>query len=212
MGYEEKIMKTTITFEISENHISILNSMNQKHTDQLTQEELLDIRTIIEKSLRYDNDKVEDEEYNTLFKGLSKLMNYELFRPMDQRSLPEFAMHHLLKWLDALDVKTISVNAGENFYDALGDDHTVSCNDIQAQNYIRAFWEDFIEEDCEDWDAGQIFKRPAAFLDQQVGLMAAHLVPAIFKDTQQDDDHILLEDFKHLVSEMSASDLWDLVD
>ena len=205
-------MKTTITFEISENHISILNSMNQKHTDQLTQEELLDIRTIIEKSLRYDNDKVEDEEYNTLFKGLSKLMNYELFRPMDQRSLPEFAMHHLLKWLDALDVRTISINAGENFYDALGDDHTVSYNDIQAQNYIRSFWDDFIEDDCEDWDGDQIFKRPAAFLDQQVGRMAARLVPAIFKKTQQDDDHILLEDFKDFVSEMSASNLWDLVD
>lgn len=205
-------MKTTITFEISENHISILDSMNQKHTDQLTQEELLDIRTIIEKSLRYDNDKVEDEEYNTLFKGLSKLMNYELFRPMDQRSLPEFAMHHLLKWLDALDVRTISINAGENFYDALGDDHTVSYNDIQAQNYIRSFWDDFIEDDCEDWDGDQIFKRPAAFLDQQVGRMAARLVPAIFKKTQQDDDHILLEDFKDFVSEMSASNLWDLVD
>lgn len=205
-------MKTTITFEISENHISILDSMNQKHTDQLTQEELLDIRTIIEKSLRYDNDKVEDEEYNTLFKGLSKLMNYELFRPMDQRSLPEFAMHHLLKWLDALDVRTISINAGENFYDALGDDHTVSYNDIQAQNYIRSFWDDFIEDDCEDWDGDQIFKRPAAFLDQQVGRMAARLVPAIFKNAQQDDDHILLEDFKDFVSEMSASNLWDLVD
>lgn len=205
-------MKTTITFEISENHISILDSMNKKYADQLTQEELLDIRTIIEKSLRYDNDKVEDEEYNTLFKGLSKLMNYELFRPMDQRSLPEFAMHHLLKWLDALDVRTISINAGENFYDALGDDHTVSYNDIQAQNYIRSFWDDFIEDDCEDWDGVQIFKRPAAFLDQQVGRMAARLVPAIFKKTQQDDDHILLEDFKDFVSEMSASNLWDLVD
>ena len=61
-------MKTTITFEISENHISILDSMNQKHTDQLTQEELLDIRTIIEKSLRYDNDKVEDEGCTYTFK------------------------------------------------------------------------------------------------------------------------------------------------
>lgn len=186
--------------------------MNQKHTDQLTQEELLDIRTIIEKSLRYDNDKVEDEEYNTLFKGLSKLMNYELFRPMDQRSLPEFTMHHLLKWLDALDVRTISINAGENFYDALGDDHTVSYNDIQAQNYIRSFWDDFIEDDCEDWDGDQIFKRPAAFLDQQVGRMAARLVPAIFKNAQQDDDHILLEDFKYFVSQIPVSDLWDLVD
>lgn len=205
-------MKTTITFEISENHISILDSMNQKYTDQLTQEELLDIRTIIEKSLRYDNDKVKDEEYNTLFKGLSKLMNHELFRPMDQRSLPEFAMHHLLKWLDALDVKTISVNAGENFYDALGGNHTVSYNDIQAQNYIRSFWDDFIEDDCEDWDGDQIFKRPAAFLDQQVGRMAARLVPEIFKNNQQDDDHILLEDFKYFVSQISVSDLWDLVD
>lgn len=121
-------------------------------------------------------------------------------------------MHHLLKWLDALDVRTISINAGENFYDALGDDHTVSYNDIQAQNYIRSFWDDFIEDDCEDWDGDQIFKRPAAFLDQQVGRMAARLVPAIFKNAQQDDDHILLEDFKYFVSQIPVSDLWDLVD
>lgn len=212
-------MKTTITFEISENHISILDSMNQKHTDQLTQEELLDIRTIIEKSLRYDNDKVEDEDYNTLFKGLSKLMNYELFRPMDQRSLPEFAMHHLLKWVDSWDdasEKIIVINeTGEHFYEALGDDHTVSYNDIQAQNYIRAFWDDFIEEDCADWDADQIFKRPAAFLDQQVGLMAIRLIKAVFEKNYNelgDDYYTSLVDFKHVVNQMSASDLWDLVD
>ena len=114
--------------------------------------------------------------------------------------------------MDGLDVKTISINAGENFYDALGDDHTVSYNNIQAQNYIRAFWDDFIEEDCEDWDVAQIFNRPATFLDQQVGIMAGRLVPAIFKETQQDGNYILLDEFKRIVSEMSASDLWDLVD
>ena len=42
--------------------------------------------------------------------------------------------------------------------------------------------------------------------------MAGRLVPAIFKKTQQDDDYIPLDEFKRIVSEMSASDLWDLVD
>lgn len=205
--------KLTISFEIADKHLEVLTNIQSKDVQDFTQEDLLDLRTVLQKSLKWEASKDKDKAYEETFKALANMVgNEQLFRPMDQRSLPEFAMHHLLKWLDALDVKTISVNAGENFYDALGDDHTVSYNDIQAQNYIRAFWEDFIEEDCEDWDAGQIFKRPAAFLDQQVGLMAAHLVPAIFKDTQQDDVHILLEDFKHLVSEMSASDLWDLVD
>lgn len=205
--------KLTISFEISEKHLEHLSNIQSKDVQDFTQEELLDLRTILQKSLKWEAQKDENKAYKETFKALANMVgNERLFRPMDQRSLPEFAMHHLLKWLDALDVKTISVNAGEKFYDALGDDHTVSYNDIQAQNYIRAFWEDFIEEDCEDWDVAQILRRSAAFLDQQVGIMAGRLVPAIFKKTQQDDDYIPLDEFKRIVSQMSASDLWDLVD
>lgn len=205
--------KLTISFEISDKHLEALSNIQSKDVQDFTQEDLLDLRTVLQKSLKWESQKDENKAYEETFKALANMVgNERLFRPMDQRSLPEFAMYHLLKWLDALDVKTISVNAGENFYDALGDDHTVSYNDIQAQNYIRAFWEDFIEEDCEDWDVAQILRRSAAFLDQQVGIMAGRLVPAIFKKTQQDDDYIPLDEFKRIVSEMSASDLWDLVD
>ena len=205
--------KLTISFEISDKHLEALSNIQSKDVQDFTQEDLLDLRTVLQKSLKWESQKDENKAYEETFKALANMVgNERLFRPMDQRSLPEFAMHHFLKWLDALDVKTISVNAGENFYDALGDDHTVSYNDIQAQNYIRAFWEDFIEEDCEDWDVAQILRRSAAFLDQQVGIMAGRLVPAIFKKTQQDDDYIPLDEFKRIVSEMSASDLWDLVD
>lgn len=205
--------KLTISFEISDKHLEALSNIQSKDVQDFTQEDLLDLRTVLQKSLKWESQKDENKAYEETFKALANMVgNERLFRPMDQRSLPEFAMHHLLKWLDTLDVKTISVNAGENFYDALGDDHTVSYNDIQAQNYIRAFWEDFIEEDCEDWDVAQILRRSAAFLDQQVGIMAGRLVPAMFKKTQQDDDYIPLDEFKRIVSEMSASDLWDLVD
>lgn len=205
--------KLTISFEIADKHLEALSNIQSKDVQDFTQEDLLDLRTILQKSLKWEAQKDENKAYEETFKALANMVgNERLFRPMDQRSLPEFAMYHLLKWLDGLDVKTISVNAGENFYDALGDDHTVSYNNIQAQNYIRAFWDDFIEEDCEDWDVAQIFNRPATFLDQQVGIMAGRLVPAIFKETQQDDNYILLDEFKRIVSEMSASDLWDLVD
>ena len=197
--------KLTISFEIADKHFEVLTNIQSKDVQDFTQEDLLDLRTILQKSLKWEASKDKDKAYEETFKALANMVgNERLFRAMDQRSLPEFAMHHLLKWLDALDVKTISVNAGENFYDALGDDHTVSYNDIQAQNYIRAFWEDFIEEDCEDWDVAQILRRSAAFLDQQVGIMAGRLVPAIFKKTQQDDDYIPLDEFKRIVSEMSA--------
>jgi hypothetical protein len=206
-------LKATITFEISEKHLEALSNIQSKDVQELTQEDLLDLRTVLQKSLVWEAHKDEDKAYKEGFEALANMIgNERLFRPMDQRSLPEFALHHLLKWLDGLDVKTISVNAGENFYDALGDDHTVSYNNIQAQNYIRAFWDDFIEEDCEDWDVAQILRQPATFLDHQVGIMAGRLVPAIFKETQQDDDYIPLDEFKRIVSQMSASDLWDLVD
>lgn len=205
--------KLTISFEISDKHLEALSNIQSKDVQDFTQEDLLDLRTVLQKSLKWESQKDENKAYEETFKALANMVgNERLFRPMDQRSLPEFALHHLLKWVDGLDVKTISINAGENFYDALGDDHTVSYNNIQAQNYIRAFWDDFIEEDCEDWDVAQIFNRPATFLDQQVGIMAGRLVPAIFKETQQDGNYILLDEFKRIVSEMSASDLWDLVD
>lgn len=203
-------MKTTITFEISENHISILDSMNQKYTDQLTQEELLDIRTIIEKSLRYDNDKVEDEEYNTLFKGLSKLINPELYRPMDQRSLPEFVLASLMKYIEELETDVISVSIGEQFAESLAND-SIFLNDIQAKNYIRAFWDDFLEEDCEGWAADEIFKRPTAFLEAQVGLMASHLVHAIFEQMEEDDTNCFVDEFTVFAEGLSASELSDLV-
>lgn len=205
--------KLTISFEIADKHLEVLTNIQSKDVQDFTQEDLLDLRTVLQKSLKWEASKDKDKAYEETFKALANMVgNEQLFRPMDQRSLPEFAMYHLLKWLDGLDVKTISINAGENFYDALGDDHTVSYNNIQAQNYIRAFWDDFIEEDCEDWDVAQIFNRPATFLDQQVGIMAGRLVPAIFKETQQDGNYILLDEFKRIASEMSASDLWDLVD
>lgn len=213
-------LKATITFEVSEKHLEALSNIQSKDVQELTQEDLLDLRTVLQKSLVWEAHKDENKTYKEVFKALANMVgNERLFRPMDQRSLPEFAMYHLLKWVDSWNdasEKIIVINeTGELFYKALGNDYTVSLNDTQAQNYIRAFWEDFIEEDCEDWDAEQIFKHPAAFLDQQVGLMAIRLIKAVFENSYNelgDDYYTSLVDFKHVVAQMSASDLWDLVD
>ena len=212
--------KLTISFEIADKHLEVLTNIQSKDVQDFTQEDLLDLRTILQKSLKWESQKDENKAYEETFKALANMVgNERLFRPMDQRSLPEFTLHHLLKWMDSWDdasEKIVVINeTGELFYKALGNDYTVSLNDTQAQNYIRAFWEDFIEEDCEDWDAEQIFKHPAAFLDQQVGLMAIRLIKAVFKNCYNelgDDFYTSLVDFKHVTSQMSASDLWDLVD
>lgn len=212
--------KLTISFEIADKHLEVLTNIQSKDVQDFTQEDLLDLRTILQKSLKWEAQKDENKAYEETFKALANMVgNERLFRPMDQRSLPEFTLHHLLKWMDSWDdasEKIVVINeTGELFYKALGNDYTVSLNDTQAQNYIRAFWEDFIEEDCEDWDTEQIFKHPAAFLDHQVGLMAIRLIKAVFENRYNelgDDFYTSLVDFKHVVNQMSASDLWDLVD
>ena len=206
-------LKTTITFEITDKHLEVLTNIQSKDVQDFTQEDLLDLRTVLQKSLKWEAQKDENKAYEETFKALANMVgNERLFRPMDQRSLPEFVLHHLLKWsdsIDAADSHIIGCDAGRQFYKDLGDSYIISLNDIQAQNYIRAFWDDFIEEYCEDW-VGAIFKHPSAFLDQQVGLMAIDLVKAIFEKQQK--YYMPLDKFKQIVSEMSASDLWDLVD
>lgn len=103
-------LKTTITFEITEKHLEVLTNIQSKDVQDFTQEDLLDLRTVLQKSLKWETKKDEDKIYEETFKALANMVgNERLFRPMDQRSLPEFILHHLLKWLDALDVKTISV-------------------------------------------------------------------------------------------------------
>ena len=205
--------KLTISFEISDKHLEALSNIQSKDVQDFTQEDLLDLRTVLQKSLKWESQKDENKAYEETFKALANMVgNERLFRPMDQRSLPEFVLHHLLKWsdsIDATDSHIIGCNAGRQFYKDLGDSYIISLNDIQAQNYIRAFWDDFIEEYCEDW-TGAIFKHPSAFLDQQVGLMAIDLVKAIFE--KQQECYMPLDKFKQIVSKMSASDLWDLVD
>lgn len=205
--------KLTISFEISDKHLEALSNIQSKDVQDFTQEELLDLRTILQKSLKWEAQKDENKAYKETFKALANMVgNERLFRPMDQRSLPEFILHHLLKWADSIDAANshiIGCDTGRQFYKDLGDSYIISLNDIQAQNYIRAFWDDFIEEYCEDW-TGAIFKHPSAFLDQQVGLMAIDLVKAIFE--KQQEYYMPLDKFKQIVSEMSASDLWDLVD
>lgn len=206
-------LKTTITFEITEKHLEVLTNIQSKDVQDFTQEDLLDLRTILQKSLKWEAQKDENKAYEETFKALVNMVgNERLFRPMDQRSLPEFVLHHLLKWadsIDAADSHIIGYDAGRQFYKDLGDFYNVSFNDIQAQNYIRAFWDDFIEEYCEEW-GGTMFNHPSAFLDHQVGLMAIDLVKAIFE--KQQEYYMPLDKFKQIVSEMSASDLWDLVD
>ena len=129
---------------------------------------------------------------------------------MDQRSLPEFVLASLMKYIEELETDVISVSIGEQFAESLAND-SIFLNDIQAKNYIRAFWDDFLEEDCEGWAADEIFKRPTAFLESQVGLMAGHLVQAIFEQMEEDDTSCFVDEFTVFAEGLSASELSDLV-
>jgi hypothetical protein len=96
--------KLTISFEISDKHLEALSNIQSKDVQDFTQEDLLDLRTVLQKSLKWESQKDENKAYEEAFKALANMVgNERLFRPMDQRSLPEFVLHHLLKWADSID-------------------------------------------------------------------------------------------------------------
>ena len=93
--------KLTISFEIADKHLEVLTNIQSKDVQDFTQEDLLDLRTVLQKSLKWEASKDKDKAYEETFKALANMVgNEQLFRPMDQRSLPEFAMYHLLNgWM-----------------------------------------------------------------------------------------------------------------
>ena len=171
--------KFTIKFnEIEGKRKETIKKILKKPYDQLTQSDLLDIRTILD--THRDLTWQEDEQYQIINKLLNITLDSQLYRPMDQRSFVEYVTDIIYDWVyENLEYDQPTFNTIDVF-DAYFADGTMTYNTQQTLNYIRAFWDDFHPNDLEDIKAEFVFERPEAFLVRQSYNMGERILETIF--------------------------------
>lgn len=171
--------KFTIKFnEIEGKRKETIKKILKKPYDQLTQTDLLDIRTILD--THRDLTWQEDEQYQIINKLLNITLDSQLYRPMDQRSFVEYVTDIIYDWVyENLEYDQPTFNTIDVF-DAYFADGTMTYNTQQTLNYIRAFWDDFHPNDLEDIKAEFVFERPEAFLVRQSYNMGERILETIF--------------------------------
>ena len=171
--------KFTIKFnEIEGKRKETIKKILKKPYDQLTQTDLLDIRTILD--THRDLTWQEDEQYQIINKLLNITLDSQLYRPMDQRSFVEYVIDIIYDWVyENLEYDQPTFNTIDVF-DAYFADGTMTYNTQQTLNYIRAFWDDFHPNDLEDIKAEFVFERPEAFLVRQSYNMGERILETIF--------------------------------
>ena len=196
--------QTTINFnEIQGKHKENIDKIIKKPYDQLSQQDLLDARNILD--LYRDSTWQDDEQNQIINKLLNITLDSQLYRPMDQRPFIEYVIDIIYDWVDQnLEYNKATFNTIDVF-DAYFADGTMTYNTQQTLNYIRAFWDDFHPDDVEDIQTKSLFERPEAFLVRQSFNMGERILEAIFgyQETYNKKDFINYID--------NAFDAYDLV-
>lgn len=175
--------KINIQFnKIEEKHLESIKKLVEKPYNQLSQENLIEAQNLTN---RYrDCHYEQNEQYQLIDRLLNMQLDSRLYRPMDQRSFIEYVTDIVYDWVHQnLDYGASNFNAFDPF-DCYYADGTITYNTQQTLNYIRAFWEEFHEDDLEDIEAKFVFERPEAFFVQQCHYMAERLLNSIF-DSQE---------------------------
>ena len=173
--------------------VAKLNALNY---GDLTQDDILDLKSTVVRAISSLEEVTSEEE--PILKGLYWLLNGLLLRPMDQRTFPAFACSFLLEHADDQDEDEV---VSEEFaYDAFYGymvDGTLTYNTQKSLNYIRAFWEDFVEDDIALTPSEDIFSKPEAFLVNQTYYMARRVQNLFFDEYKE--GKATYKDFKKFV-------------
>lgn len=172
-------IKTTINFnEIQGIHKESVKKIIEKPYDQLSQEDLLHARSMLDnhRDLKWQ----EDEQYQIFNRLLNITLDSQLYRPMDQRTFIEYVIDIIYDWVhENLEYGTETFDP-YNVFEGYYADGTITYNTQMTLNYIRAFWDDFHDEDIEDKEAKFIFNKPEIFFVQQCYYMSVRVLEAIF--------------------------------
>lgn len=182
--------------EISTFGIEKIKKFTELNFSDLTQDDIIGLREAIIAALSSSKEEFPEE----FLKGFYWLLDSTSLRPMDQRSFPTFACSYLLEYAD--DQEEDDVVSEDFAYDAFYGymvDGTLTYNTQKSLNYIRAFWEDFVEEDVALTSSEDIFLKPEAFLVNQTYYMARQVQNLFFDEYKEGE--ATYKDFKKFVEE-----------
>ena len=186
--------KTTITFnEIQGEHKENIKRIINKTYDKLNQEDLLDIRDILanHRDLKWQD----NEQYQIINRLLNFTFDYQLYRPIDQRSFVEYITDIIYDWVNENLEYNQPTFQPIDVFDVYFADGTMTYNTQKTLNYIRAFWDDFHPDDLEDIKAESVFERPEAFLVRQSYNMSERILEAIFGYQETYNKHYIDNEF-----------------
>lgn len=182
--------------EISTFGIEKIKKFTELNFSDLTQDDIIGLREAIIAALSSSKEEFPEE----FLKGFYWLLDSTSLRPMDQRSFPTFACSYLLEYADDQEEDDVVSEdfAHDAFYGYMVDG-TLTYNTQKSLNYIRAFWEDFVEEDVALTSSEDIFLKPEAFLVNQTYYMARQVQNLFFDEYKEGE--ATYKDFKKFVEE-----------
>ena len=168
-----------VAFNVPASVAERLIKLQEVKSDVLTQHNLIATINIMKNALSFDMEQVDDKAYEALYTAVQRLTEITIYKPIDQRSFPEFVRDEILFRLEDTSLEKIGEHSLLVLFDSALADGSLTTNTEESLNYIRSFWGDFIEDDMEDYDAARVFDKPEEFLLQQTLRMASRIIKAI---------------------------------
>lgn len=160
-------------------------------------------------ALSFDMEQVNNGTYEALYAAVQRLTEITIYKPMDQRSFPEFVRDEILFRLEDTSLEKIGEHSVSVLFDSVLADGSLTTNTQESLNYIRSFWSDFVEDDMKDYDAARVFDKPEEFLLQQTFRMAFRITRTIL---DREGEELIPKDlFATWLKETDPFDLSDLV-
>lgn len=193
----------TTNIEFSNVNEIVLDKILDKPKTKLSQEDLLIIRNQLFNTFNHKTGNLTKQEL-LVNHAMYVLTEPRYFKPYDQRSLAEFTLSYILNWLNENENTNLALSP-DNIFNVYLKNKTLTFNRSETLNYIRAFWDDFIDSDVLDVPVENLFDQPEEFLLSQVCYVSRRILVPLW------ERNLSKTECKKILSEMSLYELEEIV-
>lgn len=194
-----------MTTKIEFNNINekILDRILDKPKNTLSQEDLLLIRNQLANAFVHKTGNLTKQEL-LVNHAMYVLTEPRYFKAYDQRSLIEFTLGYILDWLEENEGSNLALSPA-NIFEIYLKNKTLTFNRSETLNYIRSFWDDFIDSDVLDVPVENLFEQPEEFLLSQVCCISRKILVPLW------ERNLSKTECKEILTEMSLYELEEIV-
>ena len=193
----------TTNIEFSNVNEIVLDKILDKPKTKLSQEDLLIIRNQLFNAFNHKTGNLTKQEL-LVNHAMYVLTEPKYFKPYDQRSLIEFTLGYILDWLEENEGSNLALSPA-NIFEIYLKNKTLTFNRSETLNYIRAFWDDFIDSDFLDVPVENLFEQPEEFLLSQVCCISRKILVPLW------EKNLSKTECKEILTEMSLYELEEIV-